>query len=240
MTETTRDCYIEAPTEYQPAVGERSVFLAGGITGCPDWQAEARERIHDRMPEAVVINPRRSVFDPSSDEALQVEWEHRHLHLVDVVLFWFPDASSDQPIAMYELGAALHRGASVAVGAEQAWHRYRNLAAQVRLADRNAEIHTGLDDLARAAVALLSHPGRLSHAANQGLMAARRIAFAAIAREARTPRHPRRRRHLRAPARRQQPGDHRRLHCRGHLPVRHPPARDRGARPQRADRRRRA
>lgn len=185
MTDTSHDRYVEAPEEYQPVPGERSVFLAGGITHCPNWQAEALDLIHDRQPEAVVINPRRAVFDPGASETLQVEWEHHHLQLADVVLFWFPAAASDQPIALFELGAALHRGATVVIGAEQTWHRYTNLAAQVRLAGRDIEIHRDLAALARAAVAVLGHPGRLSRAASRNLQAARSTAFAAIAREAR-------------------------------------------------------
>jgi hypothetical protein len=51
--------YIEAPNSYQPASGDGpSVFLAGGITGCPDWQRDARALL-DAAP-VVVLNPRRA------------------------------------------------------------------------------------------------------------------------------------------------------------------------------------
>ncbi|MFE9428341.1 hypothetical protein ACFYNO_35935 [Kitasatospora sp. NPDC006697] len=32
--------YSESPSEYHPG-GRPAVFLAGDISGCPDWQAEA-------------------------------------------------------------------------------------------------------------------------------------------------------------------------------------------------------
>ena len=40
--------YVEAPTPYQPAPGDGpSLFLAGGITACPDWQSDARALLTD-------------------------------------------------------------------------------------------------------------------------------------------------------------------------------------------------
>ena len=37
--------YFEALDEYEPQEGEKSIFLAGGITGCPDWQKEMADRL---------------------------------------------------------------------------------------------------------------------------------------------------------------------------------------------------
>ena len=47
------------------------LFLAGGISKCPDWQAEA-------VKEA----------------AYQIRWKYEFLRRARVVLFWFPKESS--------------------------------------------------------------------------------------------------------------------------------------------------
>src|SRR5882724_7144555 len=94
--------YIEAPAQYTGA--GPSVFLAGGITGCPGWQDHAASRLGD-LPLAV-LNPRRADFpidDPSAAEA-QIAWEHRHLRRAAAALFWFPSETLC-PITLYELGA---------------------------------------------------------------------------------------------------------------------------------------
>ena len=52
--------YIEAPTVYTGPERERSVFLAGGITGCPDWQSWMVTRL--RPASLALLNPRRADF----------------------------------------------------------------------------------------------------------------------------------------------------------------------------------
>ena len=49
-----------------------SVFLAGGITDCPDWQSEVikylrRYEINNKL-DLVVYNPRRKFFDIYNDD----------------------------------------------------------------------------------------------------------------------------------------------------------------------------
>ncbi|CED92441.1 hypothetical protein [Actinomyces succiniciruminis] len=40
--------------------GHPQIFLAGGITGCPDWQADAIQMLTELGPDNLVIaNPRR-------------------------------------------------------------------------------------------------------------------------------------------------------------------------------------
>ena len=41
--------YYESPADYDPMeiTIRPAVFLAGGITGCPDWQAQARRLINN-------------------------------------------------------------------------------------------------------------------------------------------------------------------------------------------------
>src|SRR5262245_52117185 len=95
--------YIEALTEYIPA-DDVSLFLGGGISGCPDWQREIVTLLADT--DLTLLNPRRAFFpidDPSQAER-QIEWEFRHLRLATAILFWFPRETLC-PIALYELGA---------------------------------------------------------------------------------------------------------------------------------------
>ncbi|WP_099906338.1 nucleoside 2-deoxyribosyltransferase domain-containing protein [Streptomyces sp. TLI_171] len=135
-TASTRPRYVEAPERYEPAAGDPpAIFLAGGITDCPDWQAEAAELL--LADGLVVLNPRRSDFpigDPAAAPA-QIAWEYRHLHLPQVLtLFWFP-AEAVQPIALLEFGAALDTPARpLAVGAHPHYPRRLDVLHQARLA----------------------------------------------------------------------------------------------------------
>jgi len=147
--------YVEAPEEY---VGDGpKLFLAGGITGCPDWQQDAVSMLRD-VPDLVVLNPRRTPFpihDPDS-AAEQIGWEFRHLDRADVVLFWFTDAPSDQPIVWYELGVHAATGrVPVAVGADPAFHRRRDVELQLALARPALPVPTTLPGTVPAARALL-------------------------------------------------------------------------------------
>lgn len=167
--------YIEAPDEFRLAIRrvttEPSVFLAGGITGCPDWQAEARKLLE---PHFAVLNPRRADFpigDRSAGRA-QIEWEFRHLALANVILFWFPgyckhaDGSAtqtpDQPIALYELGrwAALQRHigpppARVFVGVQSGYSREVDVRVQLELARPDIKVRSTLADVCNDALELV-------------------------------------------------------------------------------------
>lgn len=141
--------YIEAPDNLWPEYGGlESVFLAGGITGCPDWQSEVADLIGDRL---IVVNPRRANFpidDPSAAPE-QIEWEFRHLHTVDRILFWFP-AATLCPIALYELGAQSMTETPIAVGIEPGYQREQDVRIQIELARPSTPIVSTLPDLVEA------------------------------------------------------------------------------------------
>jgi hypothetical protein len=85
-----------------------SVFLAGGITGCPDWQQEVIGKLAD-VKMGCLLNPRRANFpihDPNAARE-QITWEFRALSAANVFSMWFSNAPSDQPICFYELGRHL-------------------------------------------------------------------------------------------------------------------------------------
>ena len=124
--------YIQALTEYDGP--GPSLFLAGGITGTFDWQADVVARLAD-LPLAI-LNPRRKNFpidDPNAAPA-QIEWEFRHIRRATAVLFWFPPETLC-PIALYELGGrALVREQPLFVGTHPDFQRRLDVEVQLRLA----------------------------------------------------------------------------------------------------------
>lgn len=140
--------YIEAPTELYVLDDATSVFLAGGITGCPDWQSEIVDLLSDT--NLVLLNPRRKDFpidDPNAADE-QIEWEHDHLRLADRILFWFP-AATLCPIVLYELGAWSMTDKRLAIGIEPGYAREQDVRIQTKLARPEVPIVTSLEDLAR-------------------------------------------------------------------------------------------
>ena len=124
--------YIEALAEFDGS--EPSLFLAGGISGTFDWQADVVARVAD-LP-LVILNPRRKDFpinDPTAAPA-QIEWEFRHLRRATAVLFWFP-CETLCPIALYELGGrALVREQALFVGTHPDYQRRLDVVVQLKLA----------------------------------------------------------------------------------------------------------
>jgi Fur family ferric uptake transcriptional regulator len=147
------DLYVEAPTDYRGDLP--AVFLAGGITGCPDWQAEARELLAGSG--FVILNPRRGDFpihDPDA-AAGQIAWEFTHLRRADVVLFWFPDSGpAPQPIALYELGAHAATGKPLAVGADPGYRRRADVVLQLGHVRPGLVVRDNLADVCADAASL--------------------------------------------------------------------------------------
>ncbi|WP_151482664.1 nucleoside 2-deoxyribosyltransferase domain-containing protein [Streptomyces albicerus] len=147
--------YVEPPTAY---TGEAaSVFLAGGITNCPDWQRRAVLRLDALGSLAVVFNPRREAYAFDRPEAAreQIAWEYAHLQRADVILFWFC-AEAVQPIALYELGAHAARGSRIAVGTHPAYERRLDVTEQLRHARPDVPVHDSLDATVHTATTLLA------------------------------------------------------------------------------------
>jgi hypothetical protein len=129
------------------------LFLAGGISNCPDWQADAAAMLNDQ-DELTVVNPRRAAF--SEDTAVeQITWEHTQLHRADVILFWFTSGSL-QPIALYELGVHATRGVPLAVGADPDYPRRLDIEVQLSLARPGLAVHRTLAETVATAKGLTS------------------------------------------------------------------------------------
>ncbi|MFZ3473022.1 nucleoside 2-deoxyribosyltransferase domain-containing protein [Streptomyces sp. 4.24] len=151
--------YVEAPADHRPVPGDApSVFLAGGITHCPPWQAAAARALAD----FVVFNPRRADFDVSdpSQTDIQIAWEYAHLRRADVTLFWFPQCDPSltvQPITLYELGfAAAVPGRRLVVGADPGYPRRGDVVTQLALARPDLPVHATLAATLAAARTLLA------------------------------------------------------------------------------------
>lgn len=129
-----------------------SVFLAGGITGCPEWQDEAAEII---LSYANVLDPRRKPWPKEGDMLEQVQWEYEHLRKATAVLFWFP-SSSICPIALLELGAMWERKPwGISVGCEPGYPRAADIFAQAKAFEYKGRIYKDIQELAKAAVRYL-------------------------------------------------------------------------------------
>jgi hypothetical protein len=129
--------------------GSNVLFLAGGITGCPDWQAEIVDRLSD-IEDLTILNPRRADFpidDPSAAEA-QITWEFRHLRQATLILFWFPKESIC-PIALYELGAWTVKPGfrQLLVGVDPEYSRRQDVVIQTRLVHPDLRIDSSVSGL---------------------------------------------------------------------------------------------
>jgi hypothetical protein len=123
--------YIEAPKIYNGSA--KSVFLAGGISDCPDWHAEVIKTLSPF--DVTLLNPRRINFpmnDPSAS-TIQIKWEYEHLRKASAILFWFP-CETLCPITLYELGAWSMSDKPVFVGVHPDYQRRQDVEIQTSLA----------------------------------------------------------------------------------------------------------
>jgi hypothetical protein len=136
--------YIEAPEIYQG--NDRSLFLAGGISNCPNWQAELRKLIGDE--QIVLLNPRRDEFpihNPNAAEK-QIRWEYEHLRKADAISFWFPKETLC-PIVLCELGAWSMTNKPLFVGIDPEYPRRQDVEIQTKLARPDVKIVYDLESL---------------------------------------------------------------------------------------------
>ncbi len=138
--------YIEALQTY--AGKEASLFLAGGITGCPNWQQDVAEQLKDSP--LVLFNPRRASFPIEDKDAAraQIAWEHIHLRKATAISFWFP-CETLNPIVLYELGAWSMTNKPLFVGVHPDYQRGQDVSIQTALARPDVHIVASLEELAQ-------------------------------------------------------------------------------------------
>jgi len=145
--------YIEAPNYVKLPWDQPSIFLAGGITGCENWQAKATEALKE-IGDVTVVNPRRQNYDVNGGFDLvkeQIKWEHHYLDRVHQVIFWF-SSETIQPITLFELGCRLRDYRIVSrqplfIGCHPDYARKWDVFIQSSLEGYDMQIKDNLDDL---------------------------------------------------------------------------------------------
>lgn len=127
-----------------------TLFLAGGITGCRDWQLEIIPELKD-LP-VTIYNPRRANFpihDPNAARE-QITWEYNKLGYCNHILFWFCRETMC-PIVLYELGRYIALGkARIFIGMDPEYQRRQDVEIQSELALPGREIFYSMPDLITA------------------------------------------------------------------------------------------
>ena len=141
---------ITGVESYYPKDNEICVFLAGGITNCPNWQQETIYRLdaYNDSDTLCVFNPRRENFpihDPNASLE-QITWEYKWLERMDIFSMYFSSGESDQPICMYELGRNIIRMQNrfpsdwenrIIISVEDGYKRKQDVLIQTSLATGN-------------------------------------------------------------------------------------------------------
>lgn len=124
-----------------------SLFLAGGISECPDWQTDVLKGIQHQPDTLIVANPRREIYSEKENAIKQIEWEHKALKISDTVSFWFPEETLC-PITLYELGVISERvNTNLIVGVHPNYQRKLDVETQLRLTRPEIKIVYSIQDL---------------------------------------------------------------------------------------------
>lgn len=129
--------YIQCPSRKPfETLNTPTLFLAGGITNCPDWQTSLKNLLFSSKNSSnlTIFNPRRAdPFDFSKENEKQILWEFEHLAQSDAVSFWFPKESIC-PITLFELGTRMIvKEKPVFVGCDPEYSRKPDLLVQIKL-----------------------------------------------------------------------------------------------------------
>lgn len=140
--------YIESPEILESHIGGKSIFLAGGITSCPNWQKDIVKLLNDA--NLVLLNPRREDFPINDPNAAleQITWEFKHLRMADTILFYFPKETLC-PIVLFELGAWSITDKPIFVGVHPEYKRRQDVEIQIALARPDVEVVYSLQNLAQ-------------------------------------------------------------------------------------------
>jgi hypothetical protein len=121
--------YIECPKVYKE--NSKSLFLAGGISNCSDWQSKLVALL--KKTSLVLLNPRRKYFpkdNPNIDQE-QIAWEFDHLNRASAVSFWFAEETLC-PITLYELGKQSTINKPLFVGIHPNYKRKKDVEIQLK------------------------------------------------------------------------------------------------------------
>jgi len=138
---------IEAPNEVYSLAnsGNAKLFLAGGITNCPDWQSWVVSELRD-VENLTIYNPRRKKFDIKNFNTTeeQITWEYEHLRDANIVMFWFSKGSLN-PMSLYELGMwGNSTDSPTLIGVDPQYERKEDVYIQTQLARPELKIFNSL------------------------------------------------------------------------------------------------
>lgn len=129
---------------------EKSVFLGGGISNCPDWQSEIITLLGDT--DLTLLTPRREGVLQKSWEQEQITWEYKALRIAETVMFWFPSETLC-PITLFELGVFTQRlDTRLIVGTDPAYQRRSDVLIQLQLARPEVEVVDSIWELSQQAL----------------------------------------------------------------------------------------
>jgi hypothetical protein len=134
--------------------GRPSLFLGGGISGCPDWQAEMVRLLDEMGSDLALINPRAADFDIEDESRTirQIRWEYQMLRRADGILFWFCKETI-QPIVLFELGAHLMvSGKPIFLGVHPEYARRLDVRVQTSLIRPEIQLVDSLQALAEQVI----------------------------------------------------------------------------------------
>lgn len=122
-------------------MNSKKIFLAGGITGCSDWQSDFLSKCQEKLKYCssslfTIYNPRRPNFSISDSNIIeqQIVWEFKHLKEADLIIFWFAKETLN-PIVLYELGMwGNSRDKNIIIGVDPDYLRKEDVEIQTRLA----------------------------------------------------------------------------------------------------------
>lgn len=159
MTGIIRVMTVYTSPEVLPEHLDLPIFLAGGISNCPDWQAELISQLDG--PTITLINPRREKYEDSEDIArAQIKWEYDAFKQVEndpvvdrvsnwgSVLFWFPEETLC-PITLLELGKLTQQRTPIFVGVHPNYARRLDVEVQLELSRPEVTVVYSLEDLAQ-------------------------------------------------------------------------------------------
>lgn len=141
---------IEAPKEVYSLRNSHNakLFLAGGISNCPDWQSWVVSELKE-VENLTIYNPRRKNYDGKDLNVAeqQITWEFEHLRDADIVMFWFSKGSVN-PITLYELGMWCNSTTRpTLVGIDPDYERKQDVFLQTRLARPELKIYNSLSSM---------------------------------------------------------------------------------------------
>lgn len=145
---------VQAPLDTK--INGIKLFLAGGISNCPNWQADISKRIENSeklkkkfngYKNLIVYNPRCKNIP---EELPQVIWEFEKLEKSDIISFWFSNGSVN-PITLFEYGSHFkNKKKIIIVGCDPLYERKNNVTIQTLLAMPNLKVISNFDEFCDA------------------------------------------------------------------------------------------